>query len=66
MACKDGKHKFQPRYDEVYSSVIEELSKIGDLSFNNMPWQSGERGIKSRTYVHDVCVKCGEIVKRSQ
>jgi hypothetical protein len=68
MACKDGKHKFKPRYDLVYSSLIEEMiaeaKTGGKVSFSEMPAQAGERSLKEKRYIHDVCVKCGETVKR--
>ncbi len=62
MACKDGKHKFKPRYTEIFSSVIEEMAKTGSVRAS-FPWQAGERKLKERRYIHDVCVKCGMTVK---
>ncbi len=62
------KHKFKPRYTETYSSLIEEKLKIvaktgGRIQCGSMPWQAGERTLKEKRYIHDVCVKCGMIVK---
>lgn len=68
MACKDGKHKFKPRYTEIYSSLIEEKLKIvadkgGRIKCGSMPWQAGQRELKEKRYIHDICVKCGMTVK---
>ena len=68
MTCKDGKHKFRPRYTMVYSSIIEEelalLAKHGGkISVGQMPWEAGERTLKEKVYIYDICVKCGKIVK---
>lgn len=58
-----GQHKFVARYDYgephvpeggiPYSPAVDEL---GDIL---------ER-MKSRTYVRDVCVRCGHIIERSK
>lgn len=65
----DCKHKFKPRYDLIYSSLVEEKLAIlakhgGNISVGSMPWQAGERTLKKKIYIHDVCVKCGKTIKR--
>lgn len=69
MACDNGQHKFQPRYTEIYSSVIEEgmalLSRQGvsAAKLGPMPDKAAERGLKEKRYIHDICVNCGTISK---
>jgi hypothetical protein len=60
--CQDGKHKFRPRFTEIYTTVITELGKFGNLS-GKMPHQSGGSFLKEKRYIHDICVKCGTIVQ---
>jgi hypothetical protein len=62
-------HKFKARYDIINSSLVEELASLaakqGEV-FNpyGLPWQSGERSLKEKRYIHDVCGKCGKVIKR--
>ena len=62
------KHKFKPRYTKIYSSLIEEKLDIlakhgGKITVGSMPWEAGERELKEKIYIYDVCVKCGMIIK---
>ena len=59
-----GVHRFQARYDLSAAAVYpKEVSTIVgvDPSVIAICEQS-----RQRTYVHDICVKCGEIVKREK
>jgi len=60
--AKECKHKFKPRYTEIYSSVIEELSKTGSVR-TSYPWQAGQRSLKEKRYIYDICIKCGKTIK---
>lgn len=68
MGCKDRKHKFRPRYDEEYSSLTEEnlklLAKTGGKISNSASPLMCERSLKRKTYIYDICIKCGKIIKR--
>jgi len=52
----DGSHQFEPRYDEV-------LPSVADTFFQTITGPAD--AIKNKIYVMDVCVKCGEQIKRS-
>ena len=70
MACKDGKHKFLPRYEFIYSTTILDLATLCAkqgvvFDSSGLPWQAGNSYLKEKRYIHDVCVKCGEVIKRS-
>ncbi len=55
---KTCKHKFQPRYDETYTTTIAEVVPhlTGKISCDR---EHGKPYLKTKTYVHDICVKCG-------
>lgn len=55
-----GHHKFEPRYDlgPADLSAFESISGYGTGSiFEKM---------RSKTYVRDVCVRCGETIERAK
>lgn len=57
------KHKFQPRYDKVWSTALNDIGQSSEIrlkSFSNEPY------LKTQTYIYDICVKCGETVQRNQ
>jgi len=56
--CKNGKHKFQPRYSEKWTTAVEEVIRSG---VTNIESGNATPYLKEKTYVHDVCVKCGMI-----
>ena len=63
--CKNGKHKFRPRYNENWTTSLEEinLSSLKEIENGNgmlRPY------LKEKTYVHDVCIKCGDIAIKEQ
>ena len=59
---KKCKHKFKSRYNEVFTTPIEVSYSTGMAYSSSPPWAFKPQ-IKSRTYIHDVCVKCGQIAK---
>lgn len=62
-----GRHRFEPRY-----SVVQGINEISPEQIeavgNSILWSDDtERALtnmagKSKTYIHDVCVKCGATV----
>lgn len=56
------KHKFQPRYDERYTTAIEELSKAKGI--DEAEGHITKPYLKEKIYIHDICVKCGTLVCR--
>jgi len=59
---KPCKHKYQARYNEVYSTPATDVingPEITQLSGQDVyvPY------LKSKTYVHDICIECGDIKK---
>lgn len=47
--------KFQPRFDTQWSDRLVKIDTYrGDMA-----------ELKDKTYVHDICARCGKIVQRS-
>ena len=61
---KPCKHKFRPRYDEVWTTVIGEMQNSMYEGKTKGGSLLAEPYLKEKTYIHDICVKCGQIVKR--
>ncbi len=62
MSCPNtflGRHKFEPRYDYT----LPEGLKIGGFEVKVFPGTDPMAPFKNKTYVCDVCVHCGKIVK---
>jgi hypothetical protein len=53
-SCKDGVHKFEPRYDRELPEHLE--IKNG--------YPEAIEAFKNSIYVYDICVRCGKIIKR--
>ncbi len=56
--CDRWGHKFRPRYDFSAAKIPWEQAKslkIGVEALETM---------RSQTYVHDICERCGEIIHR--
>lgn len=53
-----GQHKFEPRYDlgAANLSRFTSIEGIGVGSFMEK--------LRPKTYVHDVCVRCGDTINR--
>lgn len=56
-----GAHKFQPRYDEqrtapqwLTNTMLDTTTKV-DIQGNHQDWK--------KTYVHDICSRCGAVVQ---
>ena len=66
------RHKFQPRYDSALT-LVETLKTLADkLLSDNCPaeiWAQFNKVVtqyrKTKIYVYDICVKCGETRKDS-
>ena len=55
MNCK---HKYQPRYDEEWTTDATESVKMrADTKVKG----KAQPYLKTKTYIHDICVKCGDI-----
>ena len=50
--------RFEPRYDLSPAQMPERLTSI--KSANQNFWEQ----FRQETYVHDVCIRCGRVVKR--
>ena len=55
-------HKFRPRYDEKWTGPQWLLDAMTKETLTKMSGQPTRDHIK--TYVHDVCVRCGSVVER--
>ena len=53
-------HKFQARYD----IGAPDLSRF--IKFNTENARDFMESMKPKTYVHDVCVRCGQVVERNK
>ncbi|MHA1592374.1 MAG: hypothetical protein ACTSUP_07885 [Candidatus Heimdallarchaeaceae archaeon] len=62
-SCKPCKHKFQPRYDDKYVTVIEEILSKGQV-IEQVGAPLAVPYLKEHTYIYDICIKCGKIIKR--
>ena len=63
----DNAHNFEPRYDEsipiIFSETLRLLTKMcGETS----DWYEKINKLRERRYIHDVCTKCGAVVKRGE
>lgn len=56
--CRNGWHKFKARYDERIDPRLIPSSGRGDLS-------DVLRAAKVKTYIHDICPRCGTTAQRS-
>ena len=57
-SCRDGVHKFQPRYDLSEPKIPWE--QLAEISIG----PSAVDRLRVKTYVRDVCVRCGEVIER--
>ena len=55
--------RFEARYDEVREPALEGLD---DHAKNTVSFFGPMPERHKKTYVHDICVKCGAVVKRGQ
>ncbi len=60
---KQCKHKFTPRYNEIYSTPLLDLKKLLSAhSCDKVKTEHNQPYLREKTYICDVCVKCGKIV----
>ncbi len=57
---KPCKHKFQARYDKVWTTDFAEAIKC----MASAELVGDEPYLKSQTYIHDVCVRCGTVINK--
>ena len=57
----EKKHKYKPRYNEIYTTTIEEISKQGQGCKIHEADSVTRPYLKERIYIYDICVKCGDI-----
>ncbi|MEK6884247.1 MAG: hypothetical protein AABY22_31745 [Nanoarchaeota archaeon] len=56
--CGSQNHRFEPRYDMDFPDDIQcSVSSMDEAQLD---------ALKDRTYVHDVCERCGNVVRRVQ
>ncbi len=56
--CHKGIHKFEARYD------VEPSHDVAEIKGSTESIKAFFRGIEKRTYIHDVCIKCGKTIKK--
>jgi len=59
---KECKHKFKARYDKEWSTCLRDIIISGR---NVKRVKNGDEPyLQKETYIYDICVKCGKIVKK--
>ncbi len=58
---KQCKHKYEPRYNEKHTTTLKELGKIGSGCKIYGSEKVARPYLEEKTYVHDICVRCGDI-----
>lgn len=56
-SCEDGKHKYEARYDLRLPTNLKKISAVEG------PIEELIEASKELIYVHDICIKCGKIIK---
>lgn len=64
-----GGHKFEPRYDDIADRkevTPEQISTLNDalMYSDDIVRAIGKLAGGGKRYVHDVCVRCGEVAAR--
>ena len=49
------RHEYEPRYDLVMPPKLANFGFAGP---------AGIEAFKNKVYIHDICVRCGDVVKR--
>lgn len=57
ILCRNGWHRFEPRFDTAAPSFLAHVSVEGATSIN-VDYE--------KHYIKDVCVRCGATVKREE
>ena len=53
---KDCKHNFKPRYDEKQCERELQVEGISPEGLRRLLYHN--------VYIHDICIKCGKVIKR--
>lgn len=61
----DCKHKFKARYSEKWSHPLKDVLDSGNTLQDGKGYGWVDTYLQERTYICDVCVKCGKIVRPS-
>lgn len=61
--CEKKGHKFQPRYDEY---PHPNMDKVIEAFLENTTPRELTLKPTYKTYVHDICVRCGKVIKREE
>lgn len=56
--CEKKGHKFEARYDEEPSGTTVKAASC--------PLEAYRTLLFYNTYVHDICVRCGKVIKRGK
>lgn len=58
---KKCRHKYKPRYNRKWTTVLEQV--IDKLKEFKLPNSAGTPYMCEETYIYDICVKCGDVKK---
>jgi hypothetical protein len=62
-SCEDNVHKFEPRYDEKHNGNNVKFNNASGCSIYELA-DAIKNASTNLIYVHDICVRCGKIIKR--
>lgn len=58
--CTEGVHRFEARYDKSPAEF-----QVENLSGSGIAWATVLEKLQQVTYVHDICVRCGKTIFRT-
>ena len=59
MADQDlCEHKFQPRYNKVYTTNLEQMLRSGLNHMKNYDFEDFDSYLQQEIYIYDICIKC--------
>ncbi len=58
---REGGHDYQPRYDEAPPTRMPDLFFVSDGSKAKII-----ESLKTKTYVCDICARCGHVIARTK
>ena len=53
------KHKFQPRYNEIYTTGLEQMLKYNMQNVEGSSYDLTRSYLQQKIYIYDICIKCG-------
>ena len=62
-SCEDNVHKFEARYDERDNGKSVKFGESCGYSIGELA-NAIKKASTYLIYVHDICVRCGKIIKR--